>query len=96
MLPSEDIHLSRALRKPLTEPASYAQFFERGIDPDVDDPTQCHDHSELPTVWPDLAEMLNYRERVKARIASCYTSGHAYTDRCLGRALWIGYEHEGK
>ncbi|KAF4595175.1 hypothetical protein GQ602_000788 [Ophiocordyceps camponoti-floridani] len=90
----EDIHLARATGKPLTDPASYAQYFERGIDPDVDDPSQCHDHSELPTVWPDLGEMLDYREKVKARIRSMYETGLAYRDRCVGRALWIGYEHE--
>ncbi|KAI6266495.1 DUF323 domain-containing protein [Pyricularia oryzae] len=91
----EDIHLSRATGTALTEPSSYAQFFERGIDPDVDDPTQCHDHSELPTVWPDLEEMLDYREKVKLRIKSLYETGLAYKSRCVGRALWIGYEHEG-
>ncbi|TLD07946.1 hypothetical protein PspLS_12171 [Pyricularia sp. CBS 133598] len=91
----EDIHLSRATGKALTEPSSYAQFFERGIDPDVDDPTQCHDHSELPKVWPDLDEMLDYREKVKLRIKSLYENGLAYKSRCVGRALWIGFEHEG-
>ncbi|KAK7912229.1 hypothetical protein PG985_014710 [Apiospora marii] len=91
----EDIHLSRATGTPLTQPASYAEFFERGIDPDVEDPTQCHDHSELPTVWPELSEMLEYREKVKRRIKLQYDTGRAYRDRTIGRALWIGYEHEG-
>ncbi|GAW19464.1 hypothetical protein ANO14919_089510 [Xylariales sp. No.14919] len=91
----EDIHLTRATGRPPTEPAYYAQIFERGIDPDVDDPTQCHDHSELPTVWPSLSEMLDYRGKVKLRIKSLYESGEAYEDRCIGRALWVGYEHEG-
>ncbi|KAK8137247.1 hypothetical protein PG984_005187 [Apiospora sp. TS-2023a] len=91
----EDIHLSRATGTPLTQPTSYATFFERGIDPDVEDPTQCHDHSELPTVWPDLSEMLEYREKVKGRIKVQYDTGRAYSDRSIGRALWIGYEHEG-
>ncbi|KAK8016722.1 hypothetical protein PG993_014911 [Apiospora rasikravindrae] len=91
----EDIHLARATGTPLTEPASYARFFERGIDPDVDDPRQCHDHSELPTIWPELSEMLEYRENVKRRITLQYDTGRAYSDRSIGRALWIGYEHEG-
>lgn len=93
---SEDIHISRATGGKLTEPAYYAICFERGIDPDVDDPTQCHDHSELPSVWPDLPDMLAYREKVKLRIQTLYESGVAYKDRCIGRALWIGFEHEGK
>ncbi|KAF2136009.1 uncharacterized protein K452DRAFT_280666 [Aplosporella prunicola CBS 121167] len=90
----EDIHLTRATGKKPTEPACYATMFERGIDPDVNDPTQCHDHSELPEVWPLLSEIINYRERVKARIMSLYITGEAFNNRCIGRALWIGFEHE--
>ena len=54
-----DIHLSRLLKEPHTEPEHYKYIFEviyilpclrtllltltqRGIDPIVDDPTQCH------------------------------------------------------
>ncbi|KAK8075430.1 hypothetical protein PG997_010093 [Apiospora hydei] len=84
-----------ATGKPLTEPAAYAKYFERGIDPDMDNPAQCHDHSELPAVWPELSEMLEYREKVKRRIKLQYDTGRAYSDRTIGRALWIGYEHEG-
>ncbi|KAK3391195.1 hypothetical protein B0H63DRAFT_520389 [Podospora didyma] len=39
--------------------------------------------------------MLEHRKKVKARIKFLYVSGEALTDRCIGRALWIGYEHEG-
>lgn len=34
--------LSKALKEPNTEPKSYTQIFERGIDPHVDDPDHCH------------------------------------------------------
>lgn len=37
-----DIHLSRLLKAPHTEPEAFKYIFERGIDPNVDDPTQCH------------------------------------------------------
>lgn len=37
-----DIHLSRLLNEPHTEPEDYKYIFERGIDPHVDDPTQIH------------------------------------------------------
>jgi hypothetical protein len=40
-----DIHLTRATQGKPTEPSSYPSIFERGIDPDVDDPEQCHAHS---------------------------------------------------
>lgn len=29
-----------------TEPVYFGEIFERGIDPDVDDPSQCHWHSK--------------------------------------------------
>lgn len=93
---SEDIHLTRATDDEPTQPAYYHRIFERGIDPDVDDPSKCHDHSELPDVFPNLEDILHYRERVKQRIASLYENGEAYSDRCIGRALWIGFEHEGR
>ncbi|KAG7406486.1 Ergothioneine biosynthesis protein 1 [Fusarium oxysporum f. sp. rapae] len=91
----EDIHLARATNSKPTEPAYYHQIFERGIDPDVDDPSKCHDHSELPEVFPFLGDILQYREHVKARITALYDSEKPYADRCIGRALWIGFEHEG-
>jgi formylglycine-generating enzyme required for sulfatase activity len=79
-----------------SEPAYYHQIFERGIDPDVDDPSKCHDHSQLPDVFPSLKDILQYRERVKERIIALYKTERPYSDRCIGRALWIGFEHEGK
>ncbi|KAF5547030.1 hypothetical protein FPHYL_10322 [Fusarium phyllophilum] len=91
----EDIHLARATSSKPTEPAYYHQIFERGIDPDVDDPSKCHDHSELPGVFPCLGGILLYREPLKERIKSLYQTERPYTDRCIGRALWIGFEHEG-
>ncbi|KAF5567937.1 DUF323 domain-containing protein [Fusarium napiforme] len=92
---SEDIHITRATNSKPSEPAYYHQIFERGIDPDVDDPSKCHDHSELPDGFPCLGDILLYRERVKQRIALLYQSEKPCTDRCIGRALWIGFEHEG-
>ncbi|KAJ4244758.1 hypothetical protein NW762_014334 [Fusarium torreyae] len=91
----EDIHLTRATQGEPTAPAYYHQIFERGIDPDVDDPSKCHDHSELPDVFPPLKDIIQYRERVKERITALYEKERPYSDRCVGRALWIGFEHEG-
>ncbi|KAH7002567.1 hypothetical protein EDB80DRAFT_752821 [Ilyonectria destructans] len=91
---SEGIHLARATDSAPTEPAYYHAIFERGIDPDIDDPSICHDHSELPDVFPPLEEILMHRERVELRIRSLYETGKAYVDRRTGRALWIGFEHE--
>src|SRR2546425_6335311 len=44
----------------------YDELFSRGIDPDVDDPSHCHEHPEIPDRWPALAEVLAYRNRVRA------------------------------
>lgn len=89
-----DIHLTRALRGKPTDPKYYKQIFERGIDPDVENPEQCHAHSEIPDEWPPLDEILDYSERVRNRARSILEEGSALQNRCLGEALWIGFEHE--
>jgi len=88
------IHVSKALGEPYTEPAAYTQIFERGIDPDLDDPTQCHDHSIVPENeedWPTLKEILDYRDRVRERLREVYRSGRldkeGQTSRRLGRTI---------
>lgn len=77
-----------------TEPAFYQQIFERGIDPDVENPEQCHSHSEIPDEWPALGEILDYQQRVRNRARLILQEGYADEDRILGEALWIGFEHE--
>ncbi|KAL1303525.1 hypothetical protein AAFC00_006900 [Neodothiora populina] len=89
-----DIHLTRATRGKPTPPSYYTQIFERGIDPDVDDPEQCHSHSEVPDSWPPVSEVLDFQTRVRQRIQGLYDSGAASKDRVISRALWLGYEHE--
>ena len=90
----KDIHMTKATGKPNTEPKYYPQIFERGIDPDVDDPTTCHDHSEIPDTWPPLDEILLFQNRVRNRVRDLITSGQVDKDRKLGRSLWLGFEHE--
>jgi formylglycine-generating enzyme required for sulfatase activity len=86
--------LTRALQEDPTEPRYYQQIFERGIDPDVEDPEQCHSHSEIPDEWPQLDEILDYSVKVRNRARSILKEGSASQDRTLGEALWIGFEHE--
>ena len=90
-----DIHLTRATQGVPTIPALYHQMFERGIDPDVENPENCHAHSEIPDEWPPTREILAYQDRVRQRTKSLYDSGVADTHRRIGRALWLGFEHEG-
>ncbi|EXJ78765.1 hypothetical protein A1O1_09167 [Capronia coronata CBS 617.96] len=89
-----DIHYIKATADKPTDPAAYASIFERGIDPDVDNPEVCHDHSEIPDTWPPLKDVLDYQHRVRERIVDSLNSGRAYTDHKLGRGLWLAYEHE--
>ncbi|KZT27456.1 hypothetical protein NEOLEDRAFT_1240390 [Neolentinus lepideus HHB14362 ss-1] len=96
-----DIHLSRLLQEPHTEPEAFKYIFERGIDPNVDDPTKCHDHSEVPQKdedWPALASILDFQSRVRARLLKLYDdieSGKVKMTKRIGRVLFITHEHEG-
>ncbi|KAL5332431.1 C-type lectin protein [Aspergillus crustosus] len=89
-----DIHLTRALGGKPTDPKAYQQIFERGIDPDVDDPEKCHSHSEIPDEWPARSEILDFQDRVRNRIKSVLQTPDAQHNRTLGEALWIGFEHD--
>ncbi|KAE8213597.1 hypothetical protein CF327_g2919 [Tilletia walkeri] len=100
-----DIHLSRYLQEPDTN-KWFSTIFERGIDPQMDDPTQCHAHSEVPKAkeeWPTLEEILDYKERVHARLRGIYdglaegqilgNTGKSLTKR-TARMLWMVKEHQ--
>ncbi|PGH34245.1 hypothetical protein GX50_02922 [[Emmonsia] crescens] len=87
-----DIQLTRATDGILTEPKHYRSMFERGIDPDVDNPELCHAHSEIPSEWPPLGEILAYRDAVRSRTRRVLEQRNK--DRRLAEALWIGFEHE--
>ncbi|PGH11748.1 hypothetical protein AJ80_07009 [Polytolypa hystricis UAMH7299] len=87
-----DIHITRATNGQPTEPKDYPLIFERGIDPDVDNPELCHAHSEIPDEWPPLDEILNFRDAVRNRIRSLLAGD--IKDRRLAEALWLGFEHE--
>src|SRR4051794_5159734 len=86
-----DIQLTKATALPPCEPASFSKIFERGIDPDVDNPEKCHDHSETPEEWPPVEEILAYQDQVRGKVQKLYD---LQIPRATGRALWIGFEHE--
>lgn len=87
-----DIQLTKVTKLPPCEPTHYPRIFERGVDPDVDDPEQCHSHSEIPDEWPPLQEILEYQGNVRAKVRKICEEGNIPRD--IGRALWIGFEHE--
>lgn len=89
-----DIHHTKATGDKYIEPSHFPQYFERGIDPDVDDPTKCHDHSEIPDTWPALGELTSYQNRVRGRFIENVKLGRDKESRRLARAYWLAYEHE--
>ncbi|KAF9013309.1 hypothetical protein BDQ17DRAFT_1231986 [Cyathus striatus] len=95
-----DIHLSRLLGESHTEPGEYKYIFERGIDPNVDDPTVCHPHSEVPQndeEWPAVSEILHFQKRVRDRLMRLYDdidTGKLELTRKVGRVLFMTLEHE--
>jgi ergothioneine biosynthesis protein EgtB len=56
-----------ALARPSFRP-DFDAVFARGIDPDVDEPDHGHDHPAVPDRWPDLDEVLRYRDRVRREV----------------------------
>ncbi|RYO93462.1 hypothetical protein DL766_004779 [Monosporascus sp. MC13-8B] len=89
-----DIQLTKVTKKGPTEPSFYHDIFERGIDPDVDNPELCHQHSEIPDEWPPVEDLLEYQGRVRARLIGLYSDGLESIPRDIGRAIWVGFEHE--
>jgi ergothioneine biosynthesis protein EgtB len=79
----------RLLERPPFNPR-FDEIFDRGIDPDVDDPTQCHAHPEVPDAWPGRLEVHAYRDRVRAEILTSLDDGSAADLRVLLMVL----EHE--
>ena len=91
-----DIHLTKATNGVPTDPSIYHRMFERGIDPDVDDPEKCHAHSEIPEIWPRIEEILDYQVKVRSRMRLLYQEKVVEEDRKVGRATWLAFEHEGE
>ena len=97
-----NILLSRELKAKPVGPRSYLTIFERGIDPNVDDPDQCHSHSEVPERdedWPVIEDVLQYRDEVRGkvikRLISEMESGERPLTRRAARTLMMVHEHDG-
>ncbi|KAJ3269212.1 hypothetical protein HDV01_001691 [Terramyces sp. JEL0728] len=86
-----DIQLSRAVDE---EPTNkyFAEIFERGIDPNMEDPSICHSHSKVPKIWPDVKEIWNFTEAVRTRLQLLLAEGKL-TKRQI-RAINMCFEHE--
>lgn len=89
-----DIQLNKTTKTAPTEPKQYVSIFERGIDPDVDNPEHCHSHSLIPDEWPPVEEILEYQGRVRDRLRGFYENGANKIPRDVARAIWVSFEHE--
>lgn len=91
-------HVCRGLLGRPSFNARFDEVFDRGIDPDVDDPAKVHAHPEVPAEWPALRDVLEYRDRVRAQIlASLDDVGDAPVTEVMaenGRVLLMALEHE--
>ncbi|TPX61959.1 hypothetical protein PhCBS80983_g00811 [Powellomyces hirtus] len=91
-----DIQLARAEGSAFTAPEAYTEIFERGIDPDLDDPNVCNPHSSVPDQWPAIEDVQAYKDRVRERLRTVlvdYQNGREIGKR-VKRVLWMCYEHE--
>jgi formylglycine-generating enzyme required for sulfatase activity len=88
------IHLHRAIGKGPEGLEAYQRIFERGIDPDVENPELCHDHSEIPEEWPPVEEVLAFQGRVRGQLQGIYSTNAENSDLAVQKALWISFEHE--
>ncbi|TIB98791.1 hypothetical protein E3Q17_02884 [Wallemia mellicola] len=93
-----DIYISRQFGEALTN-EHFKDIFERGIDPSMDDPNVCHDHSAVPEnedEWPTLEEVLEFDMKTRERLLNIYADidlGKLHLDRRLARVLHMTYEH---
>ncbi|KAG6830822.1 hypothetical protein H0H87_006995 [Tephrocybe sp. NHM501043] len=96
-----DMLLSKAIGGEASEPKCFWNIFERGIDPHVDDPDHCHNHSEVPEKdedWPVLETIISFRDNVRGRLIELYNdlqTGKRRLTRNIARTLVMTLEHEG-
>ena len=75
----------------------FDELFSRGIDPDVET-GECHAHPEVPQAWPDLAAVLDYRDRVRSTVLDSFDAvverGRRHVMAEKGRVFSMALEHE--
>lgn len=88
------MHLQNATGEGVEGIDEYRRIFERGIDPDVDNPELCHDHSEIPDEWPAQKDIIAFQDRVRNQLRQIYASGDANGKMAVQEAIWLAFEHE--
>eukprot|EP00468_Gymnochlora_sp_CCMP2014_P005878 CAMPEP_0167755530 /NCGR_PEP_ID=MMETSP0110_2-20121227/8880_1 /TAXON_ID=629695 /ORGANISM="Gymnochlora sp., Strain CCMP2014" /LENGTH=780 /DNA_ID=CAMNT_0007641537 /DNA_START=84 /DNA_END=2426 /DNA_ORIENTATION=- len=64
-------------------------IFERGMDPEIDEPETCHRHSPAPPSWPSFEETQNYNDSVRSALHE-----KIVTSTGFDRLALLGIEHE--
>ncbi|CDF37614.1 unnamed protein product [Chondrus crispus] len=72
---------------------TFDDLFSRGIDPDVEDPTECHDHPAAPVKWPSWSEVLSYRDAVRTQVRE-RIAAQADDTKELAHTIRLVAEHE--
>lgn len=97
---NSDLEQSASLPKRDVPSTINTDNFLRGIDPDLDDPSRCHEHSELPNTWPSLAALNSFKNNVRSRVrallraADISVARHIQIPYRIRKALWMSFEHE--
>ncbi len=103
MLTRHKVGLETIQNYSLTEHEQFADIFERGIDPDMDDPKLCNPHSLVPqdvSGWPSVKSILQYQEAVRNRLKRLLmlwaeTNNYCTLQRKIdGKVIWMCFEHE--
>jgi formylglycine-generating enzyme required for sulfatase activity len=91
-------HLCRGVLGRASFQPYFDEIFDRGIDPEVDEPEHCHPHGEVPDRWPKLNEVIAYRDRVRAAVIDGLAEVDMDEARGVmaqrGRVVAMAIEHE--
>ncbi len=79
-------HVGRALLERPSFDAAFDDLFSRGIDPDVDDPSRCHDHPDVPNRWPAVEQVIAYRDRVRGSLLDAARRARSRSPRARPRS----------
>ena len=91
-------HLCRGVLGRSSFHSHFDEIFDRGIDPDVDDPALCHPHPTVPDRWPNVGEVIAYRDQIREAVLDALPEVEACASRDVmaqhGRVCEMTLEHE--
>jgi len=79
---------------PNVPPSALDVTFSRGIDPDVEDPSKCHDHPAVPPTWPSKQQLLAYVADVRQQVLESGVLERCGSERAAMRSCVLSIEHQ--